>query len=189
MAPKRKAASGGKTRRTPFRGEETSRTTRASSKRRTDKTVEASTCKHLPQTDVRAAQAASRVPTGLQTPSPRRQRSRSRQASLAGETPQKGAAMPRFAAAAPRISQAEGNGDSGTSVADEDALRAFDLNVWYGPCVGLSRLERWARVEELGLHPPLAVQRTLDAAAKEVGTGATRRQLLRPIFSFPERSI
>ena len=36
--------------------------------------------------------------------------------------------------------------------ADEAAsLRAFDLMLQYGPCVGLSRLERWHRA---GQHPP-----------------------------------
>ncbi|RUP47193.1 DNA polymerase delta, subunit 4-domain-containing protein [Jimgerdemannia flammicorona] len=33
-------------------------------------------------------------------------------------------------------------------------LRAFDLNYAYGPCVGLSRLERWERAKTLGLDPP-----------------------------------
>ena len=33
-------------------------------------------------------------------------------------------------------------------------LREFDLDVRYGPCIGISRLERWIRANELGLDPP-----------------------------------
>ncbi|KAI9017387.1 DNA polymerase delta, subunit 4-domain-containing protein [Gaertneriomyces semiglobifer] len=33
-------------------------------------------------------------------------------------------------------------------------LRDFDLNYGYGPCVGLSRLERWKRAKKLDLNPP-----------------------------------
>ncbi|KAI8990874.1 DNA polymerase delta, subunit 4 [Mycotypha africana] len=33
-------------------------------------------------------------------------------------------------------------------------LRAFDLDYTYGPCIGISRLERWERAEKLNLNPP-----------------------------------
>lgn len=33
-------------------------------------------------------------------------------------------------------------------------LRVFDLNYDYGPCIGVSRLERWERAHALGLNPP-----------------------------------
>ncbi|PKI83349.1 hypothetical protein MVES1_002506 [Malassezia vespertilionis] len=36
----------------------------------------------------------------------------------------------------------------------EQMLRVFDLNPKYGPCSGLTRLERWKRAEELGEEPP-----------------------------------
>ncbi|EPQ26245.1 uncharacterized protein PFL1_06180 [Pseudozyma flocculosa PF-1] len=36
-------------------------------------------------------------------------------------------------------------------------LRLFDLDPTYGPCIGLTRLERWERAEELGEHPPREV--------------------------------
>lgn len=42
----------------------------------------------------------------------------------------------------------------------------FDLSDEYGPCVGLSRLERWERSEKLGLSPPPEVCR--DPAFMEV---------------------
>mmetsp|Transcript_19021 Transcript_19021/g.48586 ORF Transcript_19021/g.48586 Transcript_19021/m.48586 type:complete len:113 (+) Transcript_19021:145-483(+) len=35
----------------------------------------------------------------------------------------------------------------------ENVLREFDNNRRYGPSVGLSRLARWERAEELGLSP------------------------------------
>ncbi|PHJ25267.1 dna polymerase delta subunit [Cystoisospora suis] len=46
----------------------------------------------------------------------------------------------------------------------EEMLCRFDVAVQYGPCCGLTRLERWNRAAELGLNPPedlrLAVERT-----------------------------
>ncbi|KAJ7091539.1 DNA polymerase delta, subunit 4-domain-containing protein [Mycena belliarum] len=38
-----------------------------------------------------------------------------------------------------------------------EALRVFDLSYEYGPCIGVSRLERWERASALGLHPPSEV--------------------------------
>lgn len=38
--------------------------------------------------------------------------------------------------------------------AAEAALRQFDLTSKFGPCVGISRLERWERAAKLGLDPP-----------------------------------
>ncbi|KAG7094172.1 hypothetical protein E1B28_007782 [Marasmius oreades] len=37
-------------------------------------------------------------------------------------------------------------------------LRVFDMNYEYGPCVGLTRLERWERAEALGLKPPVQIR-------------------------------
>ncbi|KAF9454387.1 hypothetical protein P691DRAFT_692554 [Macrolepiota fuliginosa MF-IS2] len=37
-------------------------------------------------------------------------------------------------------------------------LRAFDLNYDYGPCIGVTRLERWERAGALGLNPPPEVR-------------------------------
>ncbi|CAM8968443.1 unnamed protein product [Rhodiola kirilowii] len=36
----------------------------------------------------------------------------------------------------------------------ENMLRQFDLNMVYGPCIGMSRLERWERAKKLGMNPP-----------------------------------
>ncbi|KAH8091718.1 DNA polymerase delta, subunit 4-domain-containing protein [Cristinia sonorae] len=37
-------------------------------------------------------------------------------------------------------------------------LRVFDLSYEYGPCVGVTRLERWERADALGLNPPPEVK-------------------------------
>ncbi|KAI9458434.1 DNA polymerase delta, subunit 4-domain-containing protein [Lactarius psammicola] len=34
-------------------------------------------------------------------------------------------------------------------------LRIFDLSYEYGPCVGVTRMERWERAAVLGLNPPV----------------------------------
>ena len=36
-------------------------------------------------------------------------------------------------------------------------LRTFDLSNKYGPCIGMSRIERWNRANEMGLNPPIEV--------------------------------
>ncbi|KAJ7068695.1 DNA polymerase delta, subunit 4-domain-containing protein [Mycena amicta] len=38
-----------------------------------------------------------------------------------------------------------------------DILRVFDMSYEYGPCIGLTRLERWKRATALGLSPPIEV--------------------------------
>ncbi|KAJ6528708.1 DNA polymerase delta, subunit 4-domain-containing protein [Mycena sp. CBHHK59/15] len=50
-----------------------------------------------------------------------------------------------------------------------DILRVFDLSYEYGPCVGVTRLERWERASALGLDPPIEVRDILTTrqGAKE----------------------
>mmetsp|Transcript_18737 Transcript_18737/g.41044 ORF Transcript_18737/g.41044 Transcript_18737/m.41044 type:complete len:105 (-) Transcript_18737:150-464(-) len=40
----------------------------------------------------------------------------------------------------------------------DSVLKAFDLCPKYGPCAGVSRLERWDRANKFGLNPPLQVR-------------------------------
>lgn len=40
----------------------------------------------------------------------------------------------------------------------EDVLRQFDMNMAYGPCIGMSRLARWERANRLGLNPPKEIE-------------------------------
>ncbi|KAF9142272.1 hypothetical protein BGX30_002980 [Mortierella sp. GBA39] len=46
----------------------------------------------------------------------------------------------------------------------EKILRQFDLASKYGPCLGMTRLERWERAFLLGLSPPVGVK---DLAVKD----------------------
>jgi len=46
-------------------------------------------------------------------------------------------------------------------------LRSFDLNNAYGPAVGLTRLERWERAENLGLNPPSNILEILKSNGKD----------------------
>ncbi|PAA53437.1 hypothetical protein BOX15_Mlig025140g1, partial [Macrostomum lignano] len=46
-------------------------------------------------------------------------------------------------------------------------LRDFDLNWEYGPCVGVSRLQRWERAACRGLAPPPAVRSLVLAHATD----------------------
>ncbi|KAJ5718429.1 hypothetical protein N7488_004075 [Penicillium malachiteum] len=38
---------------------------------------------------------------------------------------------------------------------EEQILRNFDHTGEYGPCIGMSRLQRWRRAQRLGLKPPI----------------------------------
>lgn len=44
-------------------------------------------------------------------------------------------------------------------------MRQFDLNPQYGPCVGITRLERWERAQRLGKAPPAQVKALLTDPA------------------------
>ncbi|XP_015718676.1 DNA polymerase delta subunit 4 [Coturnix japonica] len=42
-----------------------------------------------------------------------------------------------------------------------EMLRQFDLAWEYGPCTGITRLQRWERARALGLSPPAAIRDAL----------------------------
>eukprot|EP00249_Psilotum_nudum_P010964 c22880_g1_i1 orf=144-482(+) len=44
----------------------------------------------------------------------------------------------------------------------EELLRQFDMDIRYGPCLGVTRLERWERAKRLSLQPPEDVKEVLD---------------------------
>ncbi|KAI0364674.1 hypothetical protein BV20DRAFT_974151 [Pilatotrama ljubarskyi] len=56
-------------------------------------------------------------------------------------------------------------------------LRVFDLSYEYGPCVGISRLDRWERAEALGLNPPPEVKEILMTQE-----GSTDEQFSQSVF-------
>ncbi|XP_033747520.1 DNA polymerase delta subunit 4-like [Pecten maximus] len=41
---------------------------------------------------------------------------------------------------------------------EKDFLREFDMNLEFGPCIGITRLERWERAHKHGLQPPPEVK-------------------------------
>ncbi|XP_013398431.2 DNA polymerase delta subunit 4-like [Lingula anatina] len=44
-----------------------------------------------------------------------------------------------------------------------ESLTKFDLDFKFGPCTGVTRLERWERAEKHGLNPPPEVKKLLLA--------------------------
>ncbi|ESO98167.1 hypothetical protein LOTGIDRAFT_143010, partial [Lottia gigantea] len=40
---------------------------------------------------------------------------------------------------------------------DLELLKSFDLNHEFGPCTGITRMERWNRADKHGLNPPQSV--------------------------------
>eukprot|EP00850_Spirogloea_muscicola_P009715 SM000055S18249 [mRNA] locus=s55:360047:364810:+ [translate_table: standard] len=60
----------------------------------------------------------------------------------------------------------------GPTASDEDEehddvevlLRQFDLDGKYGPCLGVTRVQRWQRASKLGLDPPAHVRHLLEQA-------------------------
>ena len=48
------------------------------------------------------------------------------------------------------------------STAELETLRRFDLTAKFGPCVGISRLERWLRATAQSLKPPEEVLDILE---------------------------
>ncbi|KAI8056216.1 DNA polymerase delta, subunit 4-domain-containing protein [Syncephalis plumigaleata] len=49
----------------------------------------------------------------------------------------------------------------------ERLLRQFDLDLSYGPCIGISRAQRWQRAMRHSLHPPAYLGDLLDVKAME----------------------
>ena len=58
----------------------------------------------------------------------------------------------------------EGDDDAWDASVERDAraLKTFDLTSAFGPCVGLTRVERWDRAASLGLDPPKVVLEILQ---------------------------
>ncbi|KAF7302081.1 hypothetical protein MIND_00774800 [Mycena indigotica] len=58
----------------------------------------------------------------------------------------------------------------------DDILRMFDLSYQYGPCIGITRLDRWERAQAMGLSPPreiydILVSKQADDYAQSVFHG------------------
>eukprot|EP01025_Chloroclados_australasicus_P022178 TRINITY_DN22998_c0_g2_i3.p2 TRINITY_DN22998_c0_g2~~TRINITY_DN22998_c0_g2_i3.p2 ORF type:complete len:110 (-),score=2.95 TRINITY_DN22998_c0_g2_i3:142-471(-) len=46
-------------------------------------------------------------------------------------------------------------------------LRKFDLTTKFGPSVGMKRLHRWQRANDLGLKPPIEIKQILDSLQED----------------------
>lgn len=52
---------------------------------------------------------------------------------------------------------------------EEKVLRHFDLSSQYGPCIGMSRIDRWRRAKGLEMEPPVEVLSVCLKMEKELG--------------------
>ncbi|KAI3949447.1 hypothetical protein MKX01_000095 [Papaver californicum] len=55
---------------------------------------------------------------------------------------------------------------SGNHDENEEILRQFDMNMKYGPCIGMTRLARWERAKNLGMKPPKEIETCLTQGGK-----------------------
>ncbi|KAE8733687.1 DNA polymerase delta subunit 4 [Hibiscus syriacus] len=44
---------------------------------------------------------------------------------------------------------------------EQQVLRQFDMNMEFGPCIGIPRIDRWERARRLGLNPPKEIESIL----------------------------
>ncbi|KAL5231484.1 hypothetical protein ABZP36_030260 [Zizania latifolia] len=69
---------------------------------------------------------------------------------------------------------------------EEELLRRFDMDMTYGPCIGITRLQRWERAAAMGLCPPPRLRELLlliqhrpapssssSPASKSISTGSS----------------
>jgi len=69
-----------------------------------------------------------------------------------------------------RHKDSDSDDDDGLIIVDEEEqkkievelLREFDLTEKFGPCIGLSRMQRWHRAERFGLEPTPKVRKVLE---------------------------
>uniref|UniRef100_A0A8C4N1X1 DNA polymerase delta subunit 4 n=1 Tax=Eptatretus burgeri TaxID=7764 RepID=A0A8C4N1X1_EPTBU len=50
----------------------------------------------------------------------------------------------------------------GVTESELQVLHTFDLNYEFGPCLGISRMQRWDRAVHLGLTPPQHIHALLE---------------------------
>lgn len=55
----------------------------------------------------------------------------------------------------------------GHGKSEKDFLREFDMNLEFGPCIGITRLERWERAHRHGLEPPPEVKELVTRHADD----------------------
>ncbi|KAM9373149.1 DNA polymerase delta subunit 4 isoform 1-T2 [Phaethornis superciliosus] len=88
---------------------------------------------------------------------PRRRRGRGARAPGRHKLKPKGSSRDRSGSAAPAQDPPPAPPDRELL----EMLRRFDLAWEYGPCTGITRLQRWERAQALGLSPPSPVRDAL----------------------------
>uniref|UniRef100_A0A8C3KJA6 DPOD4 polymerase n=1 Tax=Calidris pygmaea TaxID=425635 RepID=A0A8C3KJA6_9CHAR len=73
----------------------------------------------------------------------------------------KGRGYPRLRFRAPKPTEDPPSSPPTPDQALMEMLRRFDLAWEYGPCTGITRLQRWERAQALGLSPPGPVRDAL----------------------------
>jgi DNA polymerase delta subunit 4 len=66
--------------------------------------------------------------------------------------------------------------DSGGYTAEEEELRQFDMDMSYGPSIGVTRLRRWERAAAMGLRPPPHLRDLILRQQHHGGGGASAPQ-------------
>lgn len=93
----------------------------------------------------------------------------------AGEAKAKTKATSTTAPVAAHSETADGADGDGGFDEIEEVLRGFDLDIKFGPCIGITRMERWTRAERLGLKPPASIRSLLEAMEPVVVRGNDRK--------------
>ncbi|KAK7258715.1 hypothetical protein RIF29_24297 [Crotalaria pallida] len=52
----------------------------------------------------------------------------------------------------------------------ETKLRQFDMDMTYGPCIGMTRKKRWERAQKFGMNPPIEIKMILDKEKVQSGS-------------------
>ncbi|TKY59577.1 DNA polymerase delta subunit 4 [Spatholobus suberectus] len=80
------------------------------------------------------------------------------------KSPTHAATLGSNAAQTPALISHGGNPDLEDEYKESEVmLRQFDLNMAYGPCLGMTRLARWERAQRLGLNPPREIESLLKS--------------------------
>ncbi|XP_063814454.1 DNA polymerase delta subunit 4 [Pseudophryne corroboree] len=87
--------------------------------------------------------------------------------SLAKGKEEERASVGRKRSAVKRESNTEHEGAPTPKPATLEELIQFDLDWRFGPCTGITRLQRWQRAQDLGLAPPENIKDILLAASAD----------------------
>eukprot|EP00053_Salpingoeca_punica_P021475 m.213050 g.213050 ORF g.213050 m.213050 type:complete len:118 (-) comp22691_c0_seq1:220-573(-) len=67
-----------------------------------------------------------------------------------------------------KVAAATSSAEDVQAQAQLSALKTFDLDMRYGPCAGMTRLERWQRAKDDGLNPPAELPAIITSHSDDV---------------------